>query len=223
MTSITLYTAPRTCGKLPLILLEEIGVPFETCRINMPRGGHKSPEFKRINPKGKVPALIIDGECLTENVAITFYLNDRFPDAQILPPAANAMALAGQIADLCFCSSTLHPFVTRTCMPMFFASPESADDVRAKAAEGAWEYFNLVDDQLASGPWWYGDCWSAMDAYLYWVYQRLTSCGFDADSFPHFAAHNMGMEERPSVQRANAREAIDLADFEAEMRAAGAS
>ena len=85
MTAITLYMAPGTCARVPAIALEEAGVDFETQLIRFMKGQHKSPDYKKINPKGKIPALVIEGEALTENVAIITYLNQRFPDARLMP------------------------------------------------------------------------------------------------------------------------------------------
>ena len=66
----TLFMAPYTCARVTAIALEEAGVEFDAHLIRFMRGEHKSPEFKARNPKGKVPALEIDDEVLTENVAI---------------------------------------------------------------------------------------------------------------------------------------------------------
>ena len=86
------------------------------------RGEHKAPEFKSRNPKGKVPALEIDGTVLTENVAILWYLHQRHPEARLLPATSTPLEDARNLADLCFCSATLHPLVTRIRMPSACAS-----------------------------------------------------------------------------------------------------
>lgn len=216
MTDIILFTAPNTCAKVPLILLEEIGVPFETRLIKHMRGEHKSPAFKQHNPKGKVPALVIDGEPLTENVAIAVYLNGLYPDAGLLPKA-DALGKARQIADLCFCSATLHPFVTRICVPQFFADPVGVPSLQRVAKEGIAEYLQIAEDRLGQGPWWYGDAWSAMDPYLYWVFWRIGfGSDFDVSRYPRLIDHATRLEQRPAVQRALAREAIDRAILESE-------
>lgn len=220
MPHIILYTAPTTCGKVPLILLEEIGNPFETWALNLPAGEHKVPAYKDINPKGKVPALVIDGAVLTENAAIISYLHERYPDAKLMPVVSDLMSRARQLADLSFCGTTLHPFVTRICLPFFFAGADSAEEVRMMACKGLQEYLHIVEKRLTDGPWWYGDSWSAMDAYLYWIVWRARSCGFDATDFPHLVNHAERMEARPAVQRAIAREAADLARLLAEADAA---
>jgi glutathione S-transferase len=212
----TLWMAPYTCARVTAIALEEAGVDFETRLVRFMRGEHKSPEFKRRNLKGKVPALEIDGTVLTENVAILAYLAERFPEAGLLPSMASPLKRAEVLADLCFCSSTLHPLVTRIRMPMFFAGAENALVVKQTAEAAMDEYFQLVEDRLASGPWWYGEAWTAMDGYLYWVFWRVEGAGYDVSRFPRFSAHARAMEQRPAVQRALAREEAAPAQLEAE-------
>jgi glutathione S-transferase len=214
--SVTLYMAPYTCARATAIALEEAGVEFETSLVRFTRGEHKSPAFKRYNPKGKVPALEIDGEILTENVAILTYLDERFPEARLMPQAASPAQRARNIADLCFCSSTLHPLVTRIRMPMFFAGEDNAVAVKRAAEQAMDEYFQLVEDRLAQGPWWYGANWSAMDGYLYWLFWRVEGAGYDVSRFPRFAEHARGNERRPAVQRALAREEELQRQLEAE-------
>ena len=212
----TLWMAPYTCARVTAIALEEAGASFDTRLVRFMRSEHKSPEFRARNPKGKVPALEIDGEVLTENVAILAYLAERFPQARLLPPADTPAERAHILADLCFCSSTLHPLVTRIRMPMFFAGAENALAVKQTAEAAMDEYFSLVDNRLAGGPWWYGDAWSAMDGYLYWVFWRVEGAGYDVSRFPYFTAHARAMEQRPAVQRALAREQAAQKQLEAE-------
>ena len=211
-----LWMAPYTCARVTAIALEEAGMEFETKLVRFMRGEHKSAEFKTRNPKGKVPALEIDGDVLTENVAILTYLAERFPEAGLLPLTTNAIERAHILADLCFCSSTLHPLVTRIRMPMYFAGAENAQDVKKTAEAAMDEYFQLVEDRLASGRWWYGSKWSAMDGYLYWVFWRVEGAGYDVSPYLRFVAHARANEQRPAVQRALAREEAAQAQLEAE-------
>lgn len=206
MTEIKLFIAPGSCARVPTILLEEIGFPYATELVRFMKGEHKSPTFKAHNPKGKVPAILIDGEALTENVAIITHLNALFPDAGLLPIASDPMAKARQLADLCFCAATLHPIVTRIRMPQFFAPAEAARAVWDMGRAAMRENFQLIEDRLTSGPYWYGADWSAMDAYLYWIYWRVEGANFDVTPYPHFTAHARQIEQRQSVLRALAIE-----------------
>lgn len=212
----TLYMAPFTCARVTMIALEEAGIPFETELIRFMRGEHKSPAFRQVNPKGKVPALAIDGTVLTENVAILNYLHERHPEAGLLPDAGTPAERAGILADLCFCSATLHPLVTRIRMPMLFAGEANAAVVKATGEAAMDEYFALVEARLADRPWWFGDAWSVMDGYLYWVFWRVEGAGFDVSRYSRFESHARANEQRPAVRRALAREEAAQAQLMAE-------
>jgi len=216
MSSMQLYMAPGTCARVPCIALEEAGEDFEIVLIRFMRGEHKSPKFRNLNPKGKVPTLVVDGEPLTENVAILTYLNMTYPNSKLLPQPDNELSRLRQLADLCFCSATLHPIVTRIRMPQFFAAEDAARSVWEKGCEAMNEYFSLINDRLADHPWWYGDQWSVVDAYLYWIYWRCDGADFNVEPYANYTAHASRMEDRPSTQRALARESELQAQLESE-------
>jgi len=101
-------------------------------------------------------------------------------------------------------------------MPMFFAGAANAALVKQTAETAMDEYFQLVEERLAAGPWWYGGDWSVIDGYLYWVFWRVEGAGYDVSRFPRFVAHARANEQRPAVQRALAREEKAQAQLEIE-------
>jgi glutathione S-transferase len=218
MPELTLFVSPGSCARVPTIALEEIGVAFQTELVRTAANQQNSPEFLKINPKGKVPTLLIDGEPLTENVAILTWLNRTYPDAGLLPPAGNELEICRQIADLSFFSATIHPLVTRIAMPVKFIedSALSFDLVRPKGTEAMLPMMRLIDRRLENGPWWYGDRWSAVDGYLFWVWWRITGVGFAGDPFPNIQAHAALSAKRPAVARAMQREAENIEILKAE-------
>lgn len=157
-----------------------------------------------------MPALVIDGQVLTENLAIINLLNASYPHAGILPTVDSELERARQLADLNFCSSTLHPLVTRIRIPHFFAKAEAARSVWALGCEGLKDYCQLIDERLRYNEWWYGEQWSAMDAYLFWVLGRVEDAGFAVEDYPSYLALCRRMQQRPAVKRALAREQRDL-------------
>ena len=82
---IVLYYAPITCALAPYITLTEAGAEFDVLPLNFRKGQHTSPEYLKINPKHKVPLLIVDGKSLSENVAIQMWIARSFPRARLLP------------------------------------------------------------------------------------------------------------------------------------------
>ncbi len=203
----TLYFAPATCARVALTALEEVGEPFAVETIAFMRGDNRAPQFLAVNPKAKVPALVIDGLCLTENVAILDYLANRFPDAALLPPADTAAARAERLADLAFCAATLHPIVTRIRISPMIAGPQAARAVYDSACKAMDPNFAMIEARLAGRKWWFGDQWSVMDAYLNWVFFRVDGASYDTARFPAFTAHHAAHNARPATQRMLAREA----------------
>jgi glutathione S-transferase len=82
--TLTLYTHPMSRGRIARWMLEEVGEPYEARVIDYgPQ--MKGPEYRAINPMGKVPALVHDGTVVTENAAILSYLAEVFPQAGLMP------------------------------------------------------------------------------------------------------------------------------------------
>ena len=134
---LNLYFSPGTCSLVPLIALEEIGAPFETSLLKFAIGEHKSAGYLQVNPKGKVPTLLVDGQPLTENVAIARFLARSFPQTRLLPMASDAWSEAESFVDLAWCASTVHPIVTRIVLPQLFCDlPAGIERVWALAVEG---------------------------------------------------------------------------------------
>ncbi len=65
--------------------LQELEVPFESVTVNLMTGEHRKPEFLKINPAGKLPALVDGDMVLTESVAIVVYLGEKYPDKKLVP------------------------------------------------------------------------------------------------------------------------------------------
>ncbi|MCF4010014.1 glutathione S-transferase family protein [Rheinheimera sp. UJ63] len=204
MSNITLYLSPGSCARVSAIVLEELELEFETQVVRFMQGEHKTPTYKMINPKGKVPVLIYHGQALTENVAIITFLNQLY--GKLLPPTNNPLDFSKQLADLCFCSSTLHPLVTRIRMPSFFAGEDNAKTVQDLAFKAMDEFFQLIDKTLSDQKWWYSDNWSAIDAYLHWCFWRVQDAGYPVEKYQHFCDHAERMAQRPAVKRAIARD-----------------
>lgn len=212
MPDLLLFVAPNTCARVATIALEEIGIPFETSLVRTAANQQNSEEFLKINPKGKVPALLIDGAPLTENVAILSWLAAQFPEAQLLPATKDKLEQLKQTADLSFFSGTVHPVVTRIAMPMKFIddAKQSFETVRPPAIKDMNKFMAMIDARLAQGPWWYGANWSILDGYLYWVWARISGVGYDGSTYPNIQRHFALNNERPAVQRAMARENVNI-------------
>src|SRR5688500_7927425 len=80
---LALYFSPGACSTASHIALEEAGAQYEERPTLLAKGEHKTPEYTKINPRGKVPALEVDGQVITENTAILTYIARRFPEKKL--------------------------------------------------------------------------------------------------------------------------------------------
>ncbi|WP_437544133.1 glutathione S-transferase family protein [Sorangium sp. So ce367] len=80
-----LYEFPPTRSIRARWTLQELGVDFEAIEVNLIAGDHNRPEFRKINPAGKVPVLVDGDFVVTESVAIALYLAEKYPQKRLLP------------------------------------------------------------------------------------------------------------------------------------------
>ena len=204
---LRLYVSPGSCARVPTIAMEEIGIPFETELVRFYLKQQKSPEYLAINPKGKVPALLINGEVLTENVAILTWLHRTYPEGKLFPDANDELAIVNQIGDFAFFSGTIHPFISRFARPEKFISDKNLrSQVSDAAAEAIKLYWSQINDRLSGGRWWYGEQWSIVDGYLFWAWWRMGVAGYDGNAYANIQAHAERIQQRPCVKRALLRE-----------------
>jgi glutathione S-transferase len=201
---LTLYYAPQTCALVPYVTLTEAGAEFEVQPINTRNGGNRTPEFLRINPKHKVPVLVIDGEPLTENIAIQIWINRQFPAAKLLPVDPREEIKA--ISLMSFCGSGIHPHLTPNARPQNYCDlAGSEESVKRVAKKLLFDDLKIVDDLLAGGEWFFRD-FTACDAYFFWCFRRGLSFKLDLSAFRNCVAHFERMHRRASVQKVIAYE-----------------
>ncbi|MGX9417603.1 glutathione S-transferase family protein [Vibrio sp. WJH972] len=199
--SLVLYYSPGACSGVTINAIEELGLECEYRKIELSTGAHKTEEYLKINPFGKVPALVKDGQLLTENPAILIYLNSLTTDARVIPDTDDAYQRSLYYSDLMWLSSSVHPSVRHVCMPGYYTLNEDTTDVVAKGRLALTNYLKMADDRLATSKFWYGDEWAIVDTYLHWCYTRAEKGGFALDDFPALIAHRQRVEQKPSFKR----------------------
>lgn len=208
---IELYYAPITCAMAPWITLTEAGADFEVKRLNFRKQEHMSPEFMKLNPKHKVPLLVVDGKTLTENAAIHLWISQTFPDAGIMP--SDPWDLVQAVSMLSWCSGGIHPFLSRINNPAKVCDVDgSADSVVKFARDGILENLQVGDDKLAGKDYFFGD-FTAPDAHFFWCCRRATQFDIDLAPFKNVAAHFERMQTRDVVKKLLAFERETIEDF----------
>jgi glutathione S-transferase len=201
---LTLYYAPKTCALVPYVTLTEAGADFDVVNVNSRTGQLKTPEFLAVNPKHKVPVLVIDGEPLTENVAIQIWIARQFPHANLLPGDPKKEIKA--ISLMAWFASTIHPHMTPNARPENYCDlPGSEESVKRVGNRMLFEDFAIADGLLAGREFFF-DHFTAPDAYFFWCFRRALSFNLDLSKFAHCAAHFEHIKQRASVQKVLAHE-----------------
>lgn len=204
-----LYYAPTACSIAPHIALEEIGADFEPRRIDLGKGEQTSPDYLRINPLGRVPAMVIDGQAVTEVPALLTYIAGLKPEAGLVP-RTGTLAHARCFEWLGLLSSGLHVAYAQFRRPSRFVSEDSAcrDEVSETGREITIRYYREVEKRLGEG-WAAGGSYSIADIYLFPFHGWAWRFDFDiAGECPKWTALVSRMRERPAVQRAIEREGM---------------
>jgi glutathione S-transferase len=201
-----LYYAPGACSIGIHVLLEEIGKPYETERVNLQQGEQYKPPFTGVNPKSKVPTLVRDdGSILTEYPAIAYWLAKTNPFADLLPDDIDAQARALELAD--YAVSTVHmQGFARQFRPGNF-TPNAADEenVKARGREMAEKAFALIDKALDGKEYAVGK-FSIADSAIFYVEFWSKRVGMTLPS--NCAAHLERMLNRPAVKRVLQQEGL---------------
>lgn len=208
---LTLYYAPKTCALVPYVTLTEAGADFEVQNVNSRSGQLKTPEFLSLNPKHKVPVLVIDGEPLTENTAIQIWIARQFPQARLLTAEPETQIRA--ISLMAWFGSTIHPHLTPNARPENYCDlPGSEESVKRVANRLLFEDLAIADKLLAGREFFFGH-FTAPDAYFFWCFRRALSFKLDLSAFGNCTAHFERMQLRASVQKVLAYEKQVLEAF----------
>jgi glutathione S-transferase len=191
---IQLYWSPRSRSFSGIWLLEETGLPYERVLTDIATGAQKAPEFLKINPMGKVPALK-DGEAaLGEAAAICAYIADRYPEVR-LAPAPSDPKRARYLQWLFFSPSCIEPALIQ-----IFTKLEVPPSTAAWGS--ATQVFDVLDAALEKGPWILGDEFSAADIVIGSGLNFAVRLFKMVPSRPSFDAYIERCMARPAFQRA---------------------
>lgn len=205
-----LYYAPGACSLAPHILANEAGLDLDLAKVDLAaKRTEAGDDYRSINPKGAVPALLTDdGELLTEAAVVLQYLADQAPSAGLLP-AAGSFERYRALEWLNFVATELH----KGFGPLW--KDTTPAEYREIAKEVLAQRFSYLDPILADRTYLLGDRFSAPDAYAFAVLSWARLFGIDLARWPNVAAYVARIAERPRVRQALVEEGLVKAEVEA--------
>jgi len=186
------------------IALNLKGMPYETESIHLTRGGGRqhSPEYRAINPQGRVPALELDdGDVLIQSLAIIAYLDEIHPEPPLLPADPVARAHVRAVAEAIACD--IHPL--NNTSPLFYLKNQlkhAQPEINAWYAHWVTVGFAAVEALLRPGPYAFGNQVTLADVCL--VPQVANARRFDVplDRFPKIVAVDAACLKLPAFDKA---------------------
>ncbi|BFI66202.1 glutathione S-transferase [Yersinia pseudotuberculosis] len=198
-----LFYKPGACSLSPHIVLREAGLDFSIERVDLvTKKTETGADYLSINPKGQVPALVLDdGSLLTEGVAIVQYLADKVPDRHLIAPSGT-LSRYHAIEWLNFIATELH----KGFSPLF--NPNTPDEYKTIVRERLDKQFSYVDSVLAEHDYLLGKKFSVADAYLFTVSRWANALNLQIKERSHLDQYMARVAERPAVKAALAAEDI---------------
>lgn len=200
---VTLFHSPNTRSTGALTLLEELGADYRLHVLDMKAGEQRGADYLKINPMGKVPAILHGDALVTEQAAVYLYLADLYPEAGLAPKIGDPLR-GPYLRWMVYYGSCFEPAVVDRAMKRPPAPPSTSP-------YGDYDtMLKTLTDQLAKGPYLLGETFSAADVLwgsaLGWTTQFQL-----VPLVPEIKAYLERVQARPAVARARQKDADILA------------
>lgn len=207
--SLKLYAMPNTCALAPHIALEWINKPYDLKLLK--RGQNREPEYLQVNPKGKVPAIVLDdGRILTEAAAILIYLAEQFPQANL--GNGNDPYDRYKLEELlAYMTSEVHADFAPHFVPQRFINDESQyDALRQATYKRLHEHYTSLNERLEGKNYTVGIRRTVADPYLYVLTRWIDQTPLGINNYPNLKRFRSQMSNDTAVLRAIAMQGIPL-------------
>jgi len=207
-----LYYSPGACSLVAHIALEEAGAEFTASRVAIAQGEHQTPDYLKINPHARVPALGVNGQIITEQIAILNFLAQRcHADGSV--PLDDPLVAARSNELLGWCASTVHIGFAQVWRAERFTTDSAVHPAIQQGGHAALAGYFAEIECLAGEGWTVGDRFTAVDSYFLVFFRWGGRIGTDMGAFPRWAGLARRVAERPAVLRALATEGYTPEDF----------
>jgi len=208
MTPLKLFYSPGACSFAAHAILHDLGLPFTAERVTIAKGEHLAPTYLAINPRGRIPTLLVGNTPITELSGILTWLGQQ-SDSLFPPPGTIEAARCSEW--LAWLTSSVH-----ISFALIWRGERFLDDarlyplLRARGFALLSEQFSEIESRL-KGPYALGERYSVVDPNLIVFYRWGLRIGFDmAVLYPRWRDHTRLVAERPAVAKAFAAEDLKL-------------
>jgi glutathione S-transferase len=198
-----LFYAPHTISVATAIALEEAGIAYVPRLVDFASAAQSQPEYLGVNPKGRVPALVVDGQVLTETGALLEHIAALAPQAGLVP--ADPMAAFRMREVMYYLATTMHVAHAHKLRGARWADhPDSHADMTAKVPETMTACCAHLEATCDFAPFVVATGLTLADIYLYVITTWLPGDGVRVEEFSGLSRFIAAMEGRASIKAVKA-------------------
>jgi glutathione S-transferase len=194
----TLYYSPGTASMVVHLALLEAGAPHELKLVDLDAKAQRDPEYLRLNPRGTVPTLVVDGQPLSESAALLMLLAERHPDSPLAPPPGTPQRGAWY-QWIVYLSNTLMSAYRLWFYPQDLCDTPEVRTALQRRIEGVWDFLEI--HLAAHGPYLLGERFSGADLLLTMLMRWSRNMPRPATEWPALKRLADLVRARPSWQR----------------------
>ena len=199
--NITLYHAPKSRSMRVLWTLEEIGLPYQIQLVDSKAGEHKSPDYRKINPFGLIPAIKIDDKPLFESTAICMVLAELTPEKKLIP-SLGSWERAQCFQWMSFATNTIENPILFYFENTIFLPEEKRNASRAEISRAQFREIASTFEKAAlmEGEWLCGNDFTLADLLCGSILNWASSMKL-TDGFTGIESYLARIRERPAFKR----------------------
>lgn len=208
-----LYYYPGNASLAPHLLLEEMDVEYQLVLVDRKSNAHKSPDYLRLNPAGRIPTLIDNETVIFESAAICLYLCEQHPDTDLIP-GLQSSDRARFYQWLMYLNNT----VQAELMIYFYPEKHTNDkfgipNIIAAQQGRVTDMFALLDKELGDKDFLIANKLSVCDFFLFMLSIWADELPIPPLSYPNIRRYLISMAKRPSIISVCEKEKIDLEPY----------
>jgi len=209
----TLFYYPNNASLAPHFLLHHVQAKYELMLVDRKTNAQKSPEYLKLNPAGRIPTLLSDGQAIFESSAICIHISEAHPEYNLIPVLGDPKRpLFFQW--LAFLNNTLQAELMVYYYPQRHTNDATTTpNVIAAQQERISEALSILNLQLEHNRYLLGDSLSACDFFLFMLAEWSLPIKQSPLTFPYLAAYLKRLANYPTITTVCAQEGIDLTRF----------
>ncbi|MGR6874199.1 glutathione S-transferase family protein [Pseudomonas sp. HK3] len=209
-----LYYYPNNASLAPHFILHHVNADYELLLVDTKSNSHKSADYLKLNPAGRIPTLVIDEQPIFESAAICMHICELYPESGLMPAIGDPKRPMFY-QWLTFLNNTLQAELMVRYYPYRHTNDETTiPNVIAAQDDRIADALSIINDQLENNEYLLGDELTACDYFLFMLAEWSLPIQKSPLTFNNLALYLKRLCENPTIKAVCDIEDIDLKPFQ---------